>query len=144
MQDFLEQSHEGMLEQSMNNNNKPMYYDWTYVSTNPSVKKYEFTLNFYRDAAKTEVYLSLPVVIRNPLFVCYIDVIFTKDDYPKAAAMRYRKDGRWALVKFVPHPGCRNEKGKWERVYDMESFDQLLKYMVTELDNNVNFDCYVK
>ena len=148
MSGFLESNHSGMIENSVNNDGNTLYYEWEFLDKETNMNKDKelslilFKLHLAKDKEGKDLILSLDVSMRDLLVTFYIDVLFDKDEHPKAAAMRYKKDNRWALVKFVPHPGCKIESGQWERMNDIESFDQLLQYVVKELDNNVDFSCF--
>lgn len=154
----LEQNHSGMLEASKNNNGRAVYFEFVHVSTDKAAYKWDdagatrgsirYMLKIYRDAAKTDLILAMPVKMRNLITTYYVDVVFNKADLDdenlreKSAQMIFKKDVRWARTKFVPHMGCAWEDGNWERIDRVESFDQLLNYLVRQLDQNVKFSCY--
>ncbi len=154
----LEQNLSGQLDKSKNNNGRALYYDFVYLSTDEASYKWDdagatrgsirYRLDFFRDAARKDLLLSLPVKMRNLITSYYVDVIFTNAKFPdpslreKGATMIFKKDVHWARTKFVPHEGCEREDGNWERIDKVESYEQLMDYLVRQLDNNVKFDCY--
>jgi len=155
---LLEQNHTGQIAAAKNNGSRTMYFEFVYLSTDAASYKWDdggathgsirYRLDVYRDAAHKDLLLSLPIKMRNLITTYYVDAIFTHATYAdesqrdKGATMIFKKDVRWARTKFVPHKGCAREGGNWERIDKVESYEQLMTYFVTQLDNNVLFDCY--
>jgi hypothetical protein len=154
----LEENISGRIESSRNNNGKPLYYEFVYLETDEANYAWNdagatrgsirYRLDLYRDEAKKDLYLSMPVKMRNLITTYYVDIIFTNKDYPdpalrdKGATMIFKKDVRWARTKFVPHEGCRQPDSEWSRIDRVESLDQLMTYYISQLDANVRMDCY--
>jgi hypothetical protein len=155
----LESNHTGMLADSKNNDGKPIYYKFEYVSTDKAAYKWDddgatrgsikYKLHIYNDAAMNDLVISLPVKMRNLITTYYVDVVFNKKDYEdadrreKSAQMIFKKDVKWARTKFVPHAGCQREDGNWERKDRVESYEDLLQYLIQQLDSNVMWECYL-
>lgn len=156
--DYLEQNHEGVLQESKNYGGKSIYYEFVHVSTDKAAYKWDtegatrgsvkYKLNIYKDAGKSDLLISMPVKMRNLITTYYVDVVFNKKDFAeeslreKSAQMIFKKDVKWARTKFVPHAGCQREDGNWERIDRVESYEQLLQYLIRQLDSNVDFECY--
>ena len=141
MSEFLSLNHEGQVDKSVNNGGKPIYYKFQYDTTNNVRIKY--TLYLYNDASKSQPFLVLPVLMRNLIYTYFLDVTFKKDGMSKVAAMILKKDLRWSRVKFSPHEGCSNLTPPiWDRYNNVDNYEALLKNTITQLDKNVNFNCY--
>ncbi|HRH61563.1 MAG TPA: hypothetical protein PL045_13390 [Chitinophagaceae bacterium] len=141
MKEFLSQNHEGVIAKSVSNGGKPLYYKFEYKSTEGL--RINYTLYLYKDAAKTQPFLTLPVLMRDLVWTYYLDITFTKDNMSKVAALIFKKDLRWSRVKYSPHEGCSNVNPiTWERLNMVNNFESLLNNTIMQLDKNVNFNCY--
>lgn len=141
MNEFLSKNHEGMVEHSVNNGGKKLYYKFQYDSVTGARIKY--TLYLYKDASKSQPFLTLPVLMRNLIWTYFLDVSFTKDGSSKVAALIYKKDLRWSRVKFSPHEGCSYITPPiWDRLNQVDNYEKLLQNTIQQLDKNVNFNCY--
>lgn len=143
MKEFLNQNQEGVIQNAKNNNGKPLYYTLEYKSTEGA--RINYTLNFYKDAGKKTVYASFPVLMRNLTWTYYLDVSMEKDGITKVFAMIFKKDLRWARVKYSPHEGCSLlTPTEWTRIDLVDDYSKLLNNTLTQMDKNVMLDCYVK
>lgn len=156
--EYLEENHMGQISGAKNNGGKTLYFEFVYLKTDAASYKWDdsgatrgsikYRLDVYSDAGKTNKIISMPVRMRNLITTYYVDVVFNKRDFAdeslreKSATMIFKKDVRWARTKFVPHEGCQREGSSWERLDDAESYDQLLTYLIRQLDNNIDFSCY--
>lgn len=141
MAEFLSQNHEGQIVHSINNNGKPLYYKFEYNSTDNM--RINYTLYLYKDASKSQPFLTLPVLMRNLTWTYYLDITFSKSDMSKVAALIFKKDLRWSRVKFSPHEGCSNVNPiTWERLNMVNNFETLLNNTIVQLDKNINLNCY--
>ena len=117
MKDYLTQNHQGQVAKAANNNGGALYYKFEYVSTEGA--RINYKLHLYNGA-------------------------------DKVAAMIFKKDLRWSRVKYSPHAGCiRTNPPVYERYTigaETESSDVLfyglLNNFITQLDKNVDFNCY--
>ncbi|MFN3940272.1 MAG: hypothetical protein ACK4IY_06775, partial [Chitinophagales bacterium] len=104
MKEFLNQNQEGVIQNAKNNGGKPLYYMLEYKSTEGA--RINYVLRFYKDAGKKTEFVSFPVLMRNLTWTYYFDVSMEKDGITKVFAMIFKKDLRWARVKYSPHSGC--------------------------------------
>ncbi|MBC8045386.1 MAG: hypothetical protein H7Y00_01180 [Fimbriimonadaceae bacterium] len=143
MKEYLSTSHEGKIDNSVNNGGKPLYYKLEYKDTQGA--RINYTLHFYKDAGMSTPWMSFPMLMRNLQLTYYIDVSMPKDNMTKVFAMIYKKELRWARVKYSPHEGCSNVKEiVWERINLVDNFDKLINDTFKQLDKNVNLSCYEK
>ncbi|HCK22752.1 MAG TPA: hypothetical protein DHW15_11505 [Bacteroidetes bacterium] len=143
MKDFVSKDHMGKIEKSVNNNGQPLYWKLEYKNTDGARIYYDFIL--YKDASMTKEMLRFPSLMRNLEWTYYLDVSMTKDDATKVFAMIFKKDLRWARVKYSPHEGCSwLDPTEWDRINLVDNFQGLLDNTFTQMDKNVKFDCYVK
>ncbi|MBP9550116.1 MAG: hypothetical protein KBE86_13250 [Chitinophagales bacterium] len=143
MKEFLNQNHEGMIANSKNNNGKALFYKLEYKSTDGA--RIYYTLNFYKDASMKSLYISFPVLMRNLTWTYYLDVSMEKEGVTKVFAMIFKKDLRWARVKFSPHADCSYLNPTiWTRYEQVDDYEKLLNNTFTQMDKNVILDCYLK
>ncbi len=142
MSEFLSVNHEGMAANSKCNNGKPLYYKFQYDSTN-NLRIY-YTLYLYKDAAKTETILQLPVLMRNLIYTYYLDInVVAKGAISKVVALIYKKDLRWSRLKFSATEECsRIYPPVYDRLNNVDNFETLLQNTIMQLDKNVDFNCY--
>ncbi|MBC8172681.1 MAG: hypothetical protein H7X71_02145 [Chitinophagales bacterium] len=141
MKEFLSADHQGKIDNSKNNGGKPLYYKFEYKDTQGA--RINYTLHFYKDAGMSTPWISFPVLMRNLTWTYYIDVSMAKDDMSKVFAMIFKKDLRWARVKYSPHAGCANmDPIVWERLNMVDNYDVLLNFTLAQMDKNVNLGCY--
>lgn len=149
MKEFLSTNHEGNVAKSVNNGGKALYYKFEYVSTEGA--RINYKLHLYKDKGMSTPWMSFDVLMRNLNWTYYIDITMTKDGADKVAALIFKKDLRWGRVKYSPHEGCsRKTPPVWERYTigeqkgtAQELYDGLLCNFITQLDTNVDFNCYV-
>lgn len=149
MKDYLSQNHQGQVAKAANNNGGALYYKFEYVSTEGA--RINYKLHLYKDKGMSKPWMSFNVLMRNLNWTYYVDITMSKDGADKVAAMIFKKDLRWSRVKYSPHPGCiRTNPPVYERYTigaETESSDVLfyglLNNFITQLDKNVDFNCYV-
>src|SRR4051794_35008792 len=78
MAEYLSQNHEGQIPHAVNNNGKALYYKFEYKNTDNM--RINYTLYLYKDAAKKQPFLILPVLMRNLTWTYYLDITFAKND----------------------------------------------------------------
>lgn len=141
MKEMLSQNHEGKIDNAKNNGGKPLYYRLEYKDIQGA--RINYTLNFYKDAGMSTPWLSFPVLMRNLQWSFYLDVSMAKGPDTKVFAMIYKKDLRWARVKYSPHAGCEGSNPiVWERINLVDDFGKLLNNTFTQMDKNVVLSCY--
>lgn len=142
MKEFLSANHEGKIDNTKNNDGKPIYYKLEYKSTEGA--RINYVLYLYKDASMKTPYLTFPVLMRNLTWTYYMDVTMTKDGMAKVFALIYKKDLRWARIKYSPHIDCfRENPNIYVRLNMVDNFDQLIKDTFIQMDKNVNLNCYV-
>lgn len=141
MKEFLSENHTGKVDNSVNNNGKPLYYKFEYLHTD-SARIY-YKLYLYKDASMKTPWMTMNVLMRDLTWTYYVDITFKKDGTDKVAAMIFKKDLRWSRVKFSPHPGCaRIDPPVWERMNLVDDYDKLINNFLMQIDKNINLDCY--
>lgn len=148
MKDFLTANHTGAIAKSVNNNNNALYYQWEYVSTEGA--RINYKLHLYKDKNMNTPWMSFDVLMRNLNWTYYVDITMSKGGADKVAAMIFKKDLRWSRVKYSPHAECmRINPPVYERYTIGEErgsadvlFAGLLNNFLTQLDKNVDFNCY--
>ncbi len=141
MKEFLSVNHEGQIANALCNGGKPLYYKFQYDSIN-NVRIY-YTLVLYKDAAKSQAFLTLPVLMRNLTYTYFLDINVTKGASTKVVALILKKDLRWSRLKFSAHEECmRNNPPVYDRLNNVDDFKVLLQNTIMQLDKNVDFNCY--
>jgi hypothetical protein len=54
----------------------------------------------------------------------------------------YNKTSRWIKLKGVLPDECRREEAHWGRLDAVTSYDQLLQFVIEQIDQNVKLNCY--
>lgn len=141
MKEMLSQNHEGKIENAKNNGGKALYYRLEYKDTQGA--RINYMLHFYKDAGMSSPWLSFPLLMRNLPRTLYMDVSMTQNNATKVFAMIFKKDLRWARVKYSPHAGCEGSNPiLWERINLVDDFGKLLNNTFTQMDKNVVLSCY--
>jgi hypothetical protein len=141
MKEFLLQNHEGQVDNSANNNGKPLYYKFEYTTTDHA--RINYKLYLYKEAGKKNPWITFDVLMRNLTWTYYVDITFPKDNTDKVAAMIFKKDLRWSRVKFSPHEGClRVNPPVWERMNMVDDYERLMQNFIMQIDKNVDLNCY--
>lgn len=141
LKEYLTSNHEGKIDKSKNNGGKPLFYKFEYKSTEGA--RINYTLNFYKDASMSTPWMSFPVLIRNLPWTFYLDVSMTKDQMTKVFALIFKKDLRWARVKYSPHEGCSLVNPNiYDRINMVDNYEALLNNMLSQMDRNVDLNCY--
>jgi hypothetical protein len=148
MKDYLTANHTGAVAKSANNNGAELSYKFEYVSTEGA--RINYKLHLYKGKSMTTPWMSFDVLMRNLNWTYYVDITMSKDGADKVAAMIFKKDLRWSRVKYSPHEGClRVNPPVYERYTigaETESADVLfaglLNNFISQLDKNVDFNCY--
>ncbi len=136
---FLVQSHSGILEESVNYPERPLPFSFDFVSSKNEVLKL-YQLNFYKKNNTTHTF---DLQIRNLIITCYFEIKM-KDQNGKIKTLTavYDKGNKWLRVKFAPTQSCAREKMRWERLNNVASFDEILEHIVRQIDKNLMLDCY--
>lgn len=143
MKDFMTEDHSGVIKNSQNNNGQDLYWKLEYKNTDRARIYYDFVL--YKDAGMNNEILRCPALMRNLEWTYYLDISMKKDDATKVFAMIFKKDLRWARVKYTPHADCGwLDPTKWERINLVDDFQNLLDNTFMQMDRNVKFDCYMQ
>jgi len=148
MKEFLSMNHEGNVAKSANNNGSALYYKFEYLSTDGA--RINYKLHIYKDKSMSTPWMSFDVLMRNLNWTYYVDISMPKDGAVKVAALIFKKDLRWGRVKYSPHEGCsRQTPPVWERytIGDNKGtadvlYAGLLNNFMSQLDKNVDFNCY--
>ncbi|MFN0274901.1 MAG: hypothetical protein ACKVPJ_04090 [Chitinophagales bacterium] len=141
MKEYLSSNLDGKIDNAKNNGGKALHYRLEYKETQGA--RIGYTLHFYKDAGMSKPWISFPVIMRNLQWTYYMDVSMAKDNATKVFAMIYKKDLRWARVKYSPHTGCEGTNPiVWERIDKVEDFASLIKNTLTQMDKNVKLSCY--
>lgn len=141
LKEYLTSNHEGKIDKSKNNGGKPLYYKMEYKNTEGA--RINYTLNFYKDASMKTPWLSFPLLIRNLPRTLYLDVSMTKDNMTKVFALIFKKDLRWARVKYSPHEGCALVNPNiYDRIDMVDNYEALLNNTFSQMDRNVDLNCY--
>lgn len=141
MRALLSQDHEGVVESILNFPGQKLRHQWDHQKTEGL--KSTFRLNLY---ATDRLINTYDVRIRNLSIALYIEVRMPyKDDGSiKTLSGIYDKGNKWMRVKMAPHEGCKREGTNWGRLDQINSFDQILDYLVRQLDENVLLNCYAQ
>lgn len=146
MKEMLTQNQKGMLEKSMNWSGKKVYFELKYDSTKTfkydgkESARYYYTLMIADNAGMANS-INLPAMVRDLVITTYFEVYMNNGTETKTFTLIYDKNNKWYRIKFAPQAGCRREE-LWKRVNDITSYNDLLKSMVGQMDNNLKLDCY--
>lgn len=146
MKEMLTAEQKGMTDKSRNWAGKKVYYTLKYDSTvlysydGYSTNRYYYTLMLADNAAMNNA-IKVPGMVRDLVITTYFEFYFNNGAETKTFTMTYDKNNKWYRIKFAPQWGCRREE-LWKRVDGIASYQQLLTSMVSQMDNNLNLDCF--
>ncbi len=136
----LMESHEGMLEKSINYLGTSLRYAFEFLGEEGKVKK-KYKLKLYH---KDKLLNSYDVRIRNLIVTCYFEISLPdKTGDVKTLTAVYDKGNKWMRVKFAPQENCSRPEQKWERLSNIKSFEEILRHIIFQIDKNLVLDCFV-
>ncbi|MEO6168850.1 MAG: hypothetical protein ABIO46_01830 [Chitinophagales bacterium] len=148
MQELLTQDHKGMLDKSANWQGKKMYYVLKYDSIRPyhfetyTTNRYYYTLSMADNAGMNNA-VKIPGMVRDLVVKTYFEFYFNNGTENKTFTAIYEKYEKWYRIKFAPQAGCRREE-LWDRVNNINNYNELLSSIIGQMDNNVKLDCFAK
>lgn len=138
--EHLLQSHKGTLTSSSNYSGN-LDFIFEFVKEESDVKKW-YELKLYH---KNSLLNNHRVRIRNLIVTCYFEIeLKDKKGQTKTLTAVYDKGNKWLRVKFAAQEGCFKPQQKWTRLSSIESFDDILLHIISEMDKNLVLDCYVE
>lgn len=145
--EYLSQNHQGEITQSENYPDQNLGYEWKFIdmekgqyfAEGEAIQKIRYQLHFQLDG-ETIGYFDLQM--RDLIVTHYIEISVVKDDVPRTITALYNKSSRWLRLKGVLQQGCRRNEVSWGRLDEVESYDELLQFIVQQIDKNVDFSCY--
>ncbi|MCS6917633.1 MAG: hypothetical protein RMK52_06870 [Chitinophagales bacterium] len=146
MKEYLTQNQKGVVDKSVNWPGKKVYYEMRFDSSramkfeNYGTTRYYYTLLLADNPAMANA-IQIPGMVRDLVITTYFEFYFNNGKESKTFTLVYDKNNKWYRIKFAPQWGCRREE-LWKRVNFISSYEQLLNSMVTQMDNNLNLDCY--
>ncbi len=139
MEAYLLEDHNGLITNSFNFPNEVLEYKWKFQS-NEGLKTI-YLLSLYH---RNKEIVSFPVRMRNLSISFYIEIrmALKKDGSIKTLSGIYDKGNKWMRVKMAPQLGCTQENVKWKRFNQIDDFQQILKHLVQQMDENLMLNCY--
>lgn len=146
--EYLSQNHEGTIENSVNYNGRTLAYQWEYVDMEKgqhfaepeAIQRIIYRLNLSVDGRPVG---HFDLQMRDLIVSYYVEINATKDEDSRTIMALYHKANRWARLKGVPHLGCRREGVSWGRMDTVKSYEELMHFIVQQLDKNIDFNCYL-
>lgn len=145
--EYLSQNHQGQISESENYPGQPLGYEWKFIdmekgqyfAEGEAIQKIRYQLHFQLDG-KAIGHFDLQ--IRDLIVTHYIEISVVKADTARTITALYNKSSRWLRLKGVLQEGCRREGVSWGRLDGVESYDQLLQFVVQQIDKNIYFSCF--
>lgn len=145
--ELLSQDHQGELVQSVNYPGKKLTYEWgflnmekgQYFAEGEAIQKINYQLKFKVDGKPVG---HFDVQIRDLIVTHYIEIKTVKEEEPRTITGLYNKSSRWLRLKGVLQEGCRRDGAHWGRLDGVQSYDQLLQFIILEIDKNADLGCY--
>ena len=145
--EYLSQNHSGRITQSVNFPNKILEYEWifldmekgAYFAEGEAIQKIKYQLLFKVDGKQVG---SFDLQMRDLIVTYYVEIEAKKEDTSRTITAIYHKANRWVKLKGVLQEGCRRSGVSWGRQDAVESYDQLLQFIVQQIDKNVDLSCY--
>ena len=135
----LSEDHSGELSEGINYPNATLAHSWKFISQEGVKSVYQLELKL--DDERSATY---DVRLRNLSIAFYIEVrMKDKEGEIKTLSGIFDKGDKWLRVKMAPKADCKREGTQWGRRNQIESFDGLLDFVISELDRNVVLDCYL-
>lgn len=145
--DYLSKDHQGTLEQSVNYTGQKLDYEWKfmdmekgqYFAEGEAIQRINYQLVF---KIKGKEVGRFDLQIRDLIVTHYIEISAVKNEEPRTITGLYNKASRWIKLKGVLPDECRQEDAKWGRMDALTSYDQLLQFVIEQIDQNVKLSCY--
>lgn len=145
--ELLVLDHSGSIMNSVNFEGKELVYNFryqnmekgSYFAENEAIQKIFYELDLSVDGKIIGTY---EVLIRDLIVTMYMEIKMTKGDDFKVISPIYNKTNKWLKLKAVMHDNCKNPDYKWSRLNEVQSFQQLLDHIISDIDKNVKLDCY--
>ncbi len=146
MKELLTTNQKGQLDKSVNWTGKKVYYQIKFDSIRTfKYEGKESARHYYTiliaDNAGFNNPIRVPSMVRDLVITTYFEIYLNDGIETKTFTLVYDKNNKWYRIKFAPQAGCRREE-LWKRVNDIRSFEDLLKSMIMQMDNNLKLDCY--
>ncbi len=146
--ELLSQDHQGELTQSINYPGKTLAYEWQFIdmekgqyfAEGEAIQKINYKLQFKIDGKPIG---HFDVQIRDLIVTHYIEIKIVNEAEPRTITSLYNKSIRWLRLKGVLHEGCRQDGSHWGRLDGVQNYDELLEFVVLELDKNIKLECYL-
>ncbi len=146
MTELLTANQKGQLDKSVNWPGKKVYYEIKFDSIRTF--KYEgkesarhyYTISIADNPGLNNP-VKVPAMVRDLVITTYFEIYLNNGTETKTLTLVYDKNNKWYRIKFAPQAGCRREE-LWKRVNDIRSYEELLKSMMAQMDNNLKLDCY--
>ncbi len=146
MTELLTKNQKGQLDKSVSWIGKKVYYEIKYDSIRAfkyegkESARYYYTISIADNPGLNNP-VKVPAMVRDLVITTYFEIYLNNGTETKTFTLVYDKNNKWYRIKFAPQPGCRREE-LWKRVNDVRSYEELLKSMVAQMDNNLKLDCY--
>lgn len=135
----LSKDHTGELKGGVNFPEGTLSHEWKFISQEGVKSVYQLELKLDEDRSAT-----YDVRMRNLSIAFYIEVrMKDKEGETKTLSGIFDKGDKWLRVKMAPKQECKQEGTQWGRRNQIEGFNDLLDFVISELDRNVDLNCYL-
>jgi hypothetical protein len=143
--EYLSKNHSGEIA-SVNVNEHQLYYEFVFVSeevgieyqSKEAIEKIHYKLNISDRKGFTRSY---DVLIRDLIVSLYVEIDMNSGPEKNVVTTIYQKRNRWAKLKGIIPTDCKNQGFKWSRLDRISSFEQLLQFIIEDIDRNVLIAC---
>ncbi len=146
MKEYVSQNWNGSLEDHVNWQGLVMKFKFTFESADKTKNYYLLELTAEDDSGNVlDQFEIADVQIRDTRSFFYMDLVLHRDGQDRTLTAKYDKLQRYLFINGDPHETCTNHNlVDWWRYDAIDSFLLLLKNIVTELDRNIVFHCYLE
>ncbi|MEM7104563.1 MAG: hypothetical protein AAF502_15610 [Bacteroidota bacterium] len=149
MRSFLSEDRSGVVETSVNLDGKPLGYQLEFLSMEKgnffaegeAIQRIHYNLHLLSGKEKLA---SFQVSVRDLIVTYYMEVKVPGNGETRTITAIYNKTNKWVKLKGVLQENCRQQDSKWGRLDGVQSYDQLLNFILSQIDANLEISCIHK
>lgn len=145
--EYLSQDHQGIIEESINFPGESLSYEWQFIDAEKgqyfaegeAIQRIHYQLVLSKNGQELG---RFDLQIRDLIVSHYIEISAIHQEESRTIMALYNKVSRWVKLKGIVPEDCRRANARWGRLDAVDSYERLLHFVVSKLDENLVFSCY--